>query len=404
MSTGMIATNQSPAAMMDFVKQLGKDIAVSKMFGAENENQGRVLALACLVRGRDPLSLPLEYHLMGGKLTMRADAMLGRFSSAGGVYEIIEHSPNAAEIKMEFKGRKFHERFTWQEAQQEPFVYEGKGVVKLLQAGKQAELQLKDNYATPRRRMQQLWCRVVSDGVRVIAPELVTGSYSPQETSDYTGLAVPDDAAVTSVAVTELKHRVAEATETQQQDRIEDAEVVAKQPEAKQSEAKTEQPTVKMITAEQAKQIEQYFALLGMSQAVIDGCLAKRDATLMADLTFEAAGDLLIGLKFRHDKLAAANPTESGSIAMNSDGPISQELIDKIVGKFKEVAQSDINIVKQLRSKLEKDGVKISELTHNQGRKLLEALDTKQIKSFFDVVLNKNLTVEPIASDDVPDV
>jgi hypothetical protein len=403
MSTGMIATNQSPAAMMDFVKQLGKDIAVSKMFGAENENQGRVLALACLVRGRDPLSLPLEYHLMGGKLTMRADAMLGRFSSAGGVYEIIEHSPNAAEIKMEFKGRKFHERFTWQEAQQEPFVYEGKGVVKLLQAGKHAELQLKDNYATPRRRMQQLWCRVVSDGVRVIAPELVTGSYSPQETSDYTGLAVPDGAAVTGVVVTELKHRGTEGTEIQQRDAIEDAEVVIKQPEAK-PEAKVEQPTVKMMTAEQAKQIEQYFALLGMSQAVIDGCLAKRDATLMADLTFDAAADLLAGLKARHEKHAAANPTESGSIAMNSDGPISQELIDKIVGKFKEVAQSDINIVKQLRSKLEKDGVKISELTHNQGRKLLDALDTKQIKSFFDVVLNKNLTVEPIASDDVPDV
>lgn len=381
---------------MDFVKQLGKDIAVSKMFGAENENQGRVLALACLVRGRDPLSLPLEYHLMGGKLTMRADAMLGRFSSAGGVYEIIEHSPNAAEIKMEFKGRKFHERFTWQEAQQEPFVYEGKGVVKLLQAGKHAELQLKDNYATPRRRMQQLWCRVVSDGVRVIAPELVTGSYSPQETSDYTGLAVPDDAA--SVTVTD-----------QQRDAVEDAvvepaAVYGTRDDDRKEKATVEQPPVKKITAEQAKQIEQYFALLGMSQAVIDGCLAKRDATLMADLTFDAAADLLIGLKARHDKLAAANPTESGSVAMNSDGPISQELIDKIVGKFKEVAQSDINIVKQLRAKLEKDGVKISELTHNQGRKLLEALDTKQIKSFFDIVLNKNLNVEPIAGDDVPDV
>lgn len=402
MSTGMIATNQSPAAMMEFVKQLGKDIAVSKMFGAENENQGRVLALACLVRGRDPLSLPLEYHLMGGKLTMRADAMLGRFSSAGGVYEIIEHSPNAAEIKMEFKGRKFHERFTWEEAQQEPFVYEGKGVVKLLQAGKQAELQLKDNYATPRRRMQQLWCRVVSDGVRVIAPELVTGSYSPQETSDYTGLAVPDDAAVT-VTSTELKHRGTEAAETQQQDAVEDADVVVKQPEVKQPDA-TEQPTVKKITADQAKQIEQYFALLGMSQAVIDGCLAKRDATLMADLTFDAAADLLAGLKARHEKQAAANPTESGAIGINSDGLISQELIDKIVSKFKEVAQSDIAIVKQLRSKLEKDGVKISELTHNQGRKLLEALETKQIKSFFEMVLNKNLTVEPIAGDGVPDV
>ena len=393
MSTGMITTGQNPTAMMDFVKQLGKDIAVSKMFGAENENQGRVLALACLVRGRDPLSLPLEYHLMGGKLTMRADAMLGRFSAAGGVYEIVEHSPNAAEIKMEFKGRKFHERFTWEEAQQEPFVYEGKGVVKLLQAGKQAELQLKDNYATPRRRMQQLWCRVVSDGVRVVAPELVTGSYTPQETSDYTGLAVQN---VELVAQTH-------GTFVQPQDVVEDA-VVEKQ-ETQQPAARPEPAKPQMISAEQAKEIEQYFALLGMSQSVIDGCLAKRDATLMAELTKAAADDLLSGLKARYAKLAAQNPTEAGAMSQDAEGPISQELVDKIVAKFKEVAQSDMAVVKSLREKLLADGVKMTDLTHNQGRVLLEALDTKQIKTFFELQLNKNLKVEPIASDDhVPDV
>jgi len=393
MSTGMITTGQNPTAMMDFVKQLGKDIAVSKMFGAENENQGRVLALACLVRGRDPLSLPLEYHLMGGKLTMRADAMLGRFSAAGGVYEIVEHSPNAAEIKMEFKGRKFHERFTWEEAQQEPFVYEGKGVVKLLQAGKQAELQLKDNYATPRRRMQQLWCRVVSDGVRVVAPELVTGSYTPQETSDYTGLAVQN---VELVAQTH-------GTFVQPQDVVEDA-VVEKQ-ETQQPAARPEPAKPQMISAEQAKEIEQYFALLGMSQSVIDGCLAKRDATLMAELTKAAADDLLSGLKARYAKLAAQNPTEAGAMSQDAEGPISQELVDKIVAKFKEVAQSDMAVVKSLREKLLADGVKMTDLTHNQGRVLLEALDTKQIKTFFELQLNKNFKVEPIASDDhVPDV
>lgn len=395
MSTGMITTGQNPTAMMDFVKQLGKDIAVSKMFGAENENQGRVLALACLVRGRDPLSLPLEYHLMGGKLTMRADAMLGRFSSAGGVYEIVEHSPNAAEIKMEFKGRKFHQRFTWEEAQKEPFVYEGKGVVKLLQAGKQAELQLKDNYATPRRRMQQLWCRVISDGVRVVAPELVTGSYTPQETSDYTGLAVQN---VELVAQTH-------AAFVPPQDVVEDAVVEEQLTETQQPAAKSEPAKPEMISAEQAKDIEQYFTLLGMSQAAIDGSLAKRDATLMAELTKVAADDLLSGLKTRYEKLAAQNPTEAGAISQDTEGPISQELVDKIIAKFKEVAQSDMAVVKSLREKLLADGVKMTDLTHNQGRVLLEALDTKQIKTFFELQLNKNLKVEPIASDDhVPDV
>jgi hypothetical protein len=398
MSTGMIVPGQSRPdlrVMQDFQKSLSNDILKSQMFGCESPSQASILALACLVSGRDPLSLPMEYHLMKGKLTLKAEAMLGRLVRDGGSYQVIEHSPNAAEIMIESRGRKFHQRFTWEEAQQEPFVYTGKSdvIMKALREGKQDTLQISFNYSTPRKRMQMLWSRVVSDGVRVVAPH-VLGAYTPEEVSDYSGFALTEKSKSVEVEtlvhepVEEVKHRGTEPTESFE-------EVV---------DAVVEQPPVKKITAEQAKQIEQYFALLGMSQAVIDGCLAKRDATLMADLTFDAAADLLIGLKARHDKLAAANPTESGSIAMNSDGPISQELIDKIVGKFKEVAQSDINIVKQLRAKLEKDGVKISELTHNQGRKLLEALDTKQIKSFFDVVLNKNLTVEPIASDDVPDV
>lgn len=398
MSTGMIIAGSSKpslAEMQGFVDKLGKDIAQSQMFGCENTPQANILALACVVSGRDPLSLPMEYHLMKGKLTLKAEAMLGRLVRDGGQYQVIEHSPNAAEITIESRGRKFHERFTWEEAQQEPFVYTGKSdvIMKALREGKHDTLSISFNYSTPRKRMQMLWSRVVSDGVRVVAPH-VLGAYTPEEVSDYSGFALTENSK--SVEVDSVVHEsTIEPTEKNTDSASSSDDVV---------DAVVEKPTVKKITAEQAKQIEQYFALLGTSQAAIDASLAKRDATLMADLTFEAAADLLAGLRARHEKLAAENPTESGSIGMDSDGLISQELIDKIVGKFKEVAQSDINIVKQLRSKLEKDGVRISELAHNQGRELMKALESKEIKSFFELVLNKNLKVEPIAGDDVPDV
>jgi len=402
MSTGMIKSGESnPAGMMEFVKSLGKDIAVSKMFGAENEYQGRVLALACLVRGRDPLSLPMEYHLMGGKLTLRADAMLGRFSAAGGEYQIIEHSPNAAEIQMVFKGRKFHQRFTWEEAQQEPFVYEGKGVAKLLVAGKQKELTIKENYSTPRRRMQQLWCRVVSDGVRVVAPELVTGSYTPEETADYTGMVVTADSLV----------------RTDDSDRTEfiDSSVVDAVAEAVVEPTKpVEKIAVAEITTEQAKEIEKYFDLLGAPQAARDAALAKRDATLMSDLTAVAAADLLSVLKSRFEAKVAtnksseepvSNPTEAGSLSSSVDGPITKELLEKVVAKFREAAQSRGELTAKVRDKLMAAGLRLSDLSFDQGRKLLRSLEGEEISDFFDIVLNKNLQVEPVASDaTVPDV
>ena len=52
----------------------------------------------------------------------------------------------------------------------------------------------KDNWATPRSRMQMLWARVVSDGVRTMAPEICSGIYTPEETADIVGVAYDTDA------------------------------------------------------------------------------------------------------------------------------------------------------------------------------------------------------------------
>lgn len=176
-----------------FIKEMGATIAKSQMFGCESESQGQVFAMACLSQKCDPLTLPQTYHLMHGRLVMRADAMLGRLSAAGGEYTVVSHTPDVAEIIVEFKGRKYRERLTWDDAKQEPFVYSGKpaDIMPALLAGDYSKLKLSTNYATPRRRSQHLWARVVSDAVRVIAPELVTGAYSPEEMVEVLGKPVP---------------------------------------------------------------------------------------------------------------------------------------------------------------------------------------------------------------------
>lgn len=173
-----------PAA---FIDKLGDAIFKSGMFGCESAPQGRVLALECAARKAPPLMLAERYHLIKGKLSMKADAMLGDFlSRAGGSHRIVERTGDRAAIELAREGQTQVFELTWQQAIQEPFVYVGleSAVCEKLAAGGKG-LKLKAKYSTPRGRMQMLWARVVSDGVRAMAPEIVAGCYTPEEISDF---------------------------------------------------------------------------------------------------------------------------------------------------------------------------------------------------------------------------
>ena len=88
-------------------------------------------------------------------------------------YEIVSRTNERAEIAI-YKGKKKDVFIlTWQEAEKEPFTKDKGGNVKT-------------NYATPRSRMQMLWARVVSDGVRATFPQVVAGTYTPEEVEDFT--------------------------------------------------------------------------------------------------------------------------------------------------------------------------------------------------------------------------
>ena len=176
------------------LKAVGAAIHNSGMFGCETPSQGYVLALECAARRQPPLQLAERYHLIKGKLSMKADAMLGEFRAAGGEHEIVSRTPDEAAIKLAINGHSAVFRLTWSEASQEPFVYSGKedAVIDKLAAGKSGELKVKPKYATPRSRAQMLWARVVSDGVRAMAPEIISGHYTPEEIGDFTGATIPD--------------------------------------------------------------------------------------------------------------------------------------------------------------------------------------------------------------------
>lgn len=169
---------QQIADPVSAIETIGKAITLSRIFGCQNESQGQVLALECLAKGLAPLTLAEQYHLIDGKLAMKADAMLAGFEDAGGQYEIKEYSPDACEIVFSRGKNQLPVRISWEQAQQEKWPF-GKGK------------ELKSNWSTPIGRQDMLWARVVSRGVRKLAPGVVCGRYTPEEIVDFDDKPLP---------------------------------------------------------------------------------------------------------------------------------------------------------------------------------------------------------------------
>jgi hypothetical protein len=160
------------------VERLGALLVKSGILGdCDRAEQGVPIAWECIVQGKSPLQLVREYHLIGGRLSDRADSMLAKFQTAGGKFRILVRTPEECAIELTREGQTWTSRVTWDELQREAFVWSNK-------AGPDGKPLPKRNYSTPRLRMQTMWARVVSDGVRTIAPAVVAGLYTPEEIAD----------------------------------------------------------------------------------------------------------------------------------------------------------------------------------------------------------------------------
>lgn len=182
--------------LADFVEGLGKYIFESQIFKC-TPAAGRVLALECVVRKQPPLLLAQTYHFISGTLSMRADAMLAGFRRLDGDHKIISRTPDKAAIELSAGRKKMIFELAWSDIWDEEYVYSNAAndkpprIAKRLPDGTINPAALKDNWSTPRRRMQMLWARCVSDAVRAFAPEVNAGSYTPEESGE-----IADDGAV----------------------------------------------------------------------------------------------------------------------------------------------------------------------------------------------------------------
>lgn len=152
---------------MEFINGMGKVFMMAGACGVKTESEGKVLALACMCKGKDPFELQEDYHIIDGKLSMRADTMLAKFRERGGKHVWVKDGTDgiAAELKLTDKdGNVVVSKFDINKAKDAGYVKAGSQWIK--------------------RPDQMLRSRCITDGVRMIAPEVNSGRYTPEELDD----------------------------------------------------------------------------------------------------------------------------------------------------------------------------------------------------------------------------
>ena len=154
------------------LRKVAEDMVRSGLTSFKTPEQALVLMLQAQADGQHPMKAAQEYHIIYDHKnrrtypSLRADAMLARFQQAGGKVRWIERTDTAVEAE-------FHH----------PSLVEPVRVRWTLEMAKQAGLVGKNNWKQYPRQM--LTARVISEGVRIAYPAVITGIYTPEEVQDF---------------------------------------------------------------------------------------------------------------------------------------------------------------------------------------------------------------------------
>lgn len=391
----------NPVQAMEF---LGNAIAESGIFGCSNKQQGIVLAWECLASRTSALSLARTNHIIGNKLSMKADAMVAQFNERGGTHRIIERSPERCVIEFIAKdGTKYQMSLSWEEAQGEPFPYETKGgkkeseiVAEIIawKSGKGQQPQLKPKYGTPRARMQMLYARLMSDSIRAIDPGVNYGQYPPEELDDDQ----PENGDVERKPRKSAKQVMEEAAKANSGEVVDAAyEVVASHgtsgPTTQQTEsasgASPATTTEQWATSTQVEQIRNYFNLLGVDADAQQEILRKKKVNSLRSLTCGQAAEMVTKLIAKANEVAETKQTDAGldvsnATSMEVDGPCTSDQVTAIKTLIAEIEQLQPGTTQKVKDRLLSVGLqKIVDLTYREAEILENSLKIKNMEAFF---------------------
>jgi hypothetical protein len=156
MSTALIPVDQ--------VERMAMAVAKSGLFGVKTPDQAMALMLIAQAEGMHPAIAARDYHVINGRPTLRADAMLARFQQAGGRVEWGEYTD-----------RKVVGTFTHPQG----------GSVRIEWTTDMAvSAGLTRNPTWKSYPRQMLRARCISEGIRTIYPGVAIGTYTPEEAED----------------------------------------------------------------------------------------------------------------------------------------------------------------------------------------------------------------------------
>jgi len=214
MNNALVASTQKSGlpvavqpAVMQAVEKYGNWIYDASIFGCKSKGQAMMMAWSWLMKSKDPLEMKRQYHFINGELTMKYRVMASHFLKAGGKIKPITRTSQCAEVELTYQGVSTTFNYTLDEAVQEDYLWTKDAMMgKVPRYDKQGKLNrvaLKDNWSTPRRRMQMLWSRVVTDGIATIAADVTDGYYAAEEIGDIIEdeASLPDESFIDSPAI-----------------------------------------------------------------------------------------------------------------------------------------------------------------------------------------------------------
>lgn len=165
MSNMQLSTTVNAQVALADMEKMATALAKSGLFGMKTPDQALALMLVAQAEGKHPGTVAGEYHVIQGRASLKADAMLARFQAAGGKVEWHDHSNELVSAT---------------------FSHPQGGSLKVdwdMARARAAGLGGKDNWKTYPRQM--LRARVISEGVRAVYPGVLQGMYTPEEVSDF---------------------------------------------------------------------------------------------------------------------------------------------------------------------------------------------------------------------------
>lgn len=160
------------------VTKMAAVAASSRMFGFKTQDEALAIMLLCQGEGLHPAVAMRDYHVISGRPSMKADAMLARFQQAGGSVKWTRYDESAVSgVFSHPQGGSVE--ITWN-----------------MEQAKRANLSGKDVWKAHPRAM--LRARCISEGIRTVFPACIVGVYTPEEIQ-----AMPEPVAVQSHVVEE---------------------------------------------------------------------------------------------------------------------------------------------------------------------------------------------------------